>query len=130
MAVNKIEQFLIELKYGFREVKSNIWMLSDSELVLEGMMLIHEDPLFIIRMQVMSVPKENREAFFAKLLELNARDMIRGTYGLEGEKIVITDTYEYEPLTLTEFRSSLEAIGLALTQHYPILSVYMAPHQK
>jgi len=50
--------------------------------------------------------------------------MIRGAYGLEGEKVVIIDTMEYETLDYVEFRATLDAISLSLTQHYPILSVY------
>ena len=124
MTENKIEQFLIELTYSYREVKPNIWLLDDTEHSLEGMVLMYTDPLVIIQMQVMEVPKQNREAFYKKLLELNAVDMIHGAYGLEGDKVFIIDTLEYETLEYTEFRATLDAISLTLTQHYPVLSVY------
>ena len=125
MAENKVEQFLIDLKYSFREVKPNFWLLDDEEHDLEGMAIMYADPLVIIEVQVMDAPQKNREEFFAKLLELNASEMIHGAYGLEGEKVVIIDTLEYEYMDYSEFRATLDAISLALTQHYPILSVYM-----
>ena len=125
MAENKIEQFLIDLKYNYQEVKTDFWLLDDAEHGLEGIAIIYADPLVIIEVQVMDAPREKREEFFARLLELNAGEMIRGAYGLEGEKVVIIDTMEYETLDYTEFRATLDAISLALTQHYPILSVYM-----
>jgi hypothetical protein len=57
-------------------------------------------------------------------LELNASEMIHGAYGLDGGKVVIIETMEYETLDFEDFRAALDAISLALTQHYPVLSVY------
>ena len=124
MDENKIEQYLIDLKYSYREIKPNLWLLDDADHSLEGMVVMYADPLVVVRVQVMNAPSENREEFYTKLLELNAVDMIHGAYGLEGEKVVIIDTLEYETLDYAEFRATLDAISLALTQHYPILSVY------
>ena len=128
MAASKIEQYLIDLKYNYKEVKPNFWLLDDEKHGLGGLAVIHADPIVIVRVQLMDTPILNREHFFAKLLELNATDMIRGAYGLEGEKVVITDTLVYETLDYAEFRASLDAISLALAQHFPILSVYRDTH--
>ena len=124
MAENKIEQYLIDLMYNYQELKPNLWLLEDAEHNLEGMLIMYAEPLVIIRVQVMNAPKKNQLEFFTKLLELNAGDMIHGAYGLEGDKVVITNTLEYETLDYSEFRAALDAVSLALTQHYPILSVY------
>ncbi|MCL2008453.1 MAG: YbjN domain-containing protein [Treponema sp.] len=122
MKDNKVEQYLIDLKCDYRKLKPNIWLLEDNEH--EGMMVMYADPLVIIRLQLMSIPAKKRVELYEKLLELNASDMIRGAYGLEGDKIVIVESLEYETLDLNEFRAALDAIGLALVQHYPILRVY------
>ena len=124
MGENRVEQFLIDLKYTYQEVKPNFWLLDDAEHNLEGVAIMYADPLVIVEVQVMDAPREKREEFFAKLLELNAGDMIHGAYGLDGEKVVIIDTLEYDNLDYSEFRATLDAISLALTQHYPVLSVY------
>ena len=124
MAGNKIEQYLIELKYSYREVKPNFWLLDDTEHNLEGIAIMYADPLVIIEVQVMDAPRQTREEFFIKLLELNAGDMIHGAYGLEGDKVVIIDTLEYQAMDFSQFRASLDAISLALTQHFPVLSIY------
>ena len=124
MAENKVEQYLIDLKYSYQEVKPNFWLVDDPEHGLEGIAVMYADPLVIIEVQVMDAPRQKREEFFAKLLELNAGDMIHGAYGLEGGKVVIIDTLEYDALDYSDFRAALDAISLALTQHYPILSVY------
>jgi len=124
MAENKIEQFLIDLKYSYQELKPNLWLVDDSEHNLEGTAITYVDPLVVFGVQVMNVPEHDREEFFKKLLELNASEMINCAYGLEGEKVVITASLEYETLDYDEFRATLDAISLALTQHYPVLSVY------
>jgi hypothetical protein len=124
MAENKIEQYLIDLMYTYREVEPNFWLLEDPEHNLEGVAVAFSDPLVIVRVQVMDIPKAKREEFFTKLLELNAGDLVHGAYGIEGKKVVLIDTLEYETLDYTEFRATLDAFSLALTQHYPILSVY------
>jgi hypothetical protein len=124
MADNKIEQYLIDLKYSYQELKPNFWLLDDEDHDLEGMVIMYTDPLVVIRVQVMDIPSQKQLEFYAKLLELNACDMIHGAYGLDGEKVVIIDTLEYETLDYVEFRATLDAISLALTQHYPVLSVY------
>jgi len=124
MADNKIEQYLIDLKYNYKEIKTNFWLLDDAEHNLEGMVIMYIDPLVIIQVQVMDAPEKNRQDFYTKLLVLNATDMIHGAYGLDGEKVILIDNLEYETLDFSEFRATLDAISLTLTQHYPILSIY------
>jgi len=124
MAENKIEQYLIDLMYTYREVEPNLWLLEDPEHNLEEVAVAYSDPLVIVRVQLMDIPTTKREEFFTKLLELNAGDLVHGAYGIEGNKVVLIDTLEYETMDYTEFRATLDAFSLALTQHYPILSVY------
>ena len=124
MAENKIEQYLIDLKYNYQELKPNLWLIDDSDHDLEGIVVTYFDPLVVFRVEVMSIPGHSQEEFYKKLLELNTSDMIKCAYGLEGDKVVITGSLEYETLDYNEFRATVDAIGLALTQHYPILSVY------
>ena len=124
MAENKIEEYLIDLMYTYREVESNFWLLEDFEHGLDGVAVIYTDPLVIIRVQVMDAPQEKRLEFFTKLLELNACDLFHGAYGLDGEKVVLIHSLEYNTLDYSGFRASLDDISLALTQHYPVLSAY------
>ena len=124
MAENKVEQYLIDLEYSYQEMKPNIWFLDDAEHDLQGMVVMYEDPLVIFRVQVMDAPEHKCKDFFKKLLELNASEMVHGAYGLEGEKVVITESLEYETLDYDEFRATIDAISLAVSQHYPVLSVF------
>ncbi|MDR0312043.1 MAG: YbjN domain-containing protein, partial [Treponema sp.] len=114
------------LMYTYREVEPNFWLLEDPEHGLDGVAVIYAEPFVIVRVQVMDAPKEKRLEFFTKLLELNAGDLVHGAYGLDKEKVVLVNTHEYDTLSYSEFRAVLDAIGLALAQHYPILSTYRA----
>ncbi|MDR3303286.1 MAG: YbjN domain-containing protein [Treponema sp.] len=125
MAENKIEQYLIDLMLSYREVGTNLWLIDDSEQGLDGVAVMYAEPLVVVRSLVMEAPAvtpENRLACFTKLLELNATDLLHGAYALEGTQIVLIDTLEYSTMDYSEFRATLDAISLALAQHYPILS--------
>ncbi|MDR1058681.1 MAG: YbjN domain-containing protein [Treponema sp.] len=124
MTVNKIEEYLTDLMYSFRAVDDNFWLLEDSEHNLEGVAIIYCDPLVVVRVAVMDAPQEGRLEFFEKLLELNANDMIHGAYAIENGKVIMIDTLEYDTMDYMEFRATLDALSLALTQHFPILSKY------
>jgi hypothetical protein len=124
MAANKIEQYLIDLMFTYQEIGNNVWLIDDEEHDITGVAVALNEPLVVFRVVVMDVPGENRLELFTKLLELNASDLVHGAYALEGNKIVLIDTLEYDTMDYTEFRASLDAFSLALVQHYPILSQY------
>ncbi|MDR2392609.1 MAG: YbjN domain-containing protein [Treponema sp.] len=128
MAVNKIEQYLIDLMVTYKEVADNLWLLDDEEYGMEGVVIMYADPVVIFRVLVMEAPQEHRLELFTKLLELNASDVVHGAYALEGDRVILSDTLEYVTMDYEEFRATLEAFSLALTQHYPLLSPYRIGH--
>ena len=124
MPDNKIEQYLIDLMFTYQQVEENFWMLDDEEHTLQGVAVMYADPLVVFRAEIMDSPKENLLEFYKKLLELNASDVIHGAYALENDKIVLLNTLEYDTMDYGDFRATLDAFSLAITQHYPILSKY------
>jgi hypothetical protein len=126
MAANKIEQYLIDMMVSYREIGKNMWLLDDTEHNLEAVAIVYDDPLVVFEITVMEVPGERQLELFTKLLELNAKDILHGAYALENNKIILIDTLEYAGMDFTEFRATLDAFGLALSQHYPILSPFRA----
>ncbi len=106
------------------EVEPGLWVVNtgeDAELVIH-----YADPVLILRLRIMTVPgdQERQAALFRRLLELNATDLVHGSYGLEGDHIVWTDTLELEHLDYAEFESSVESISLALASHVGSLAPY------
>ena len=120
----KVEGYMINLGLTFEEIDDNGWIINDEENGLEQVAVVCADPLLIIRVNVMESPTENKGEFYEKLLKLNAADLLHGAYALDGSKVVLVDTLILETLDIEEFQATLDAIGLALAQHFPVLSKY------
>jgi hypothetical protein len=122
--LSKIEDFLIDLKIKYDELGDGTYLIQDSSKGLANLVVVHDDPVVVLRTKVMELPKSKREQLFETLLRLNGTDMVHGAYAIEGEDVILADTLEYATLDKEEFEASIDAIGLALSQHYPILSGY------
>lgn len=106
------------------EVEDGLWLVDagdNTEVVVH-----YADPVVILRVRVMGLPTddERRSELFRQLLELNARELVHGSYGLEGDHIVWTDTMELENLDFTEFESSYDSVSLALASHLGVLAPF------
>jgi len=121
---NKIEQYLIDMKLTCLQMDENLWLLDDEDQSLQGVAVMFSDPLVIIRAEIMDIPKKNLLELYTKLLELNSSEVIHGAYAIDKQKIILIDTLQYDSMSFENFRASLESISLALSRHYPILSVY------
>jgi hypothetical protein len=125
---DKIEGYLVDLSYNYEELGENTWLVDDADKGLRNLVVLVSEPLLILRVKVMELPAEDREEFYERLLRLNAEDMVHGAYALEGSNVILIDTLELETMDLEEFRASIEAIGLALVQHYKLLAGYRRKH--
>ena len=123
-AREKLESFLVKLSLSFSEAGPGTWVVSDEEVGLESLLVQLAEPLVILRARVMDVPSSGREKLFAELLRLNATDMAHGAYAVDGNAVILIDTLEAETMDLEELQASIDAIGLALAQHYRSLSAY------
>ena len=106
------------------ELEPNIWLVrtpEDAEVVVH-----YAPPVVILRVRVMELPasEPRRGELFRQLLEYNARDLVHGSYGLEGDHVVLTDTLELENLDFSEFEASFDSITLALASHLGALAPY------
>ena len=124
MNKEKIEGYMINLGLSFENVDAKTWLITDEEKGLEQIIVILEEPLLIMRVKVMTVPSQEKETFYRQLLELNALDLLHGAYAVDGEDVILIDTLLSETLDLEEFQTSLDGIGMALAEHYPILSKF------
>jgi hypothetical protein len=108
----------------FQKLAPGTWVVSDSELGLENLLIVLSEPLVVVRIPVMKVPAAGQDKLFEQLLRFNATDMVHGAYAVDGSDIIIIDTLEADTLNIEEFKASIDAIGLALAQHYRPLSKY------
>ncbi len=106
------------------EVEPGLWRArtqSGADVVVH-----YAPPVVILRMRVMEPPAsdEKRSGLYRQLLEFNARDLVHGSYGLEGEHVVLTDALEPADLDYTEFEASWDSLTLALASHLSALAPY------
>jgi hypothetical protein len=75
---------------------------------------------------VMDLPKTNGKSadLNRRLLELNASDLVHGSYGISSDSIVLTEALELEHLDYEEFQSSYEGMTLALATHLRELTTF------
>ena len=121
---SKVESFLINLDITFEQIEGSGWVVNDEEKGLESVAIISAEPLVVFRVNVMDIPDKNREEFYKTLLELNATELVHGAYAIENDEVLLVDSLEYGTMDIEEFQASLDAIGLALAQHYELLSSY------
>jgi hypothetical protein len=120
--MNKIESYLINLGITYEEIGENTWIINDPDNGLEQVAVAVNEPLVVVRVKVMNVPNRNREEFFLKLLQINGSDLIHGAYAVVENDVILIDTLNYETMDLEDFQATIDAISLALTEHYSLLS--------
>jgi hypothetical protein len=120
----KLEGYMHELELTYESQGGDIWLVSGDETGIENVIVMRTDPVVVLMVSVMRVPRKGRSELFETLLRLNASDTVHGAYALQGDDVVFVDTLEGDTMDLREFQASLDAIGVALSQHYPLLAKY------
>jgi len=122
-----LQAFIDRLEGGTvesREIEPGLWVIrttQGAEVVAQ-----YNPPVVVLRVRVMELPpdEEKRAELYRQLLGLNARDLVHGSYGLEGDHVVLTDTLELENLDYSEFEASFDSLTLALASHFAALAPY------
>ena len=122
-----IQSFIDRLEAGMvesKELEPGLWRVrsqSGAEVVVN-----YAPPVVILRMRVMEPPAsdDKKSGLYRQLLEFNARDLIHGSYGLEGDHVVLTDALELADLDYSEFEASFDSMTLALASHLSALAPY------
>lgn len=112
-----LESFLIRMDLDFHEVDEGMFLV---EVPHDGAPVVvhHSPPLLIIRLKVMSLPKEAElKDLYEALLVWNATDVVHGAYGIEEGDLIISDTLELETLDFPELQASLESLQMAASSH-------------
>src|SRR5438876_11074337 len=94
-----VETFLDRLSAdgaSYSEVEAGLWIVKPSGELDFSVVVHYSPPVVLLRVKVMTLPT-NAEALATlskRLLELNATDLIHGSYGIEEDSIVITEALE------------------------------------
>jgi hypothetical protein len=116
MTREDLESYLIRLDADVQEVEESMWVLTPAG---DGAALVvnYAPPLVLLRIKVMDLPRPADDArlapLYRRMLELNATDIVHGSYGIENEDVLLSDALELETLDFTELRSSYESLSMA-----------------
>ena len=108
-----LESFLLRMEdLEAEEIEEGMYLVR-SRTGGAPMVVNHSPPLLLLRMKVMDLPEARTGdmELFRTLLELNARDVVHGAYGLEDRELILSDTLELETL------ASIESMELAAAGH-------------
>jgi hypothetical protein len=117
-----IEGFLDKLGAegdSYREVEPGLWVLKPAGALDFDVVVHYSPPVVVLRVKVMELPKEKTPLanLSRRLLELNASDMMHGSYGIEKNWIVLTEALELVHLDFEEFLAAYESITVSLASH-------------
>ena len=124
-----IEGFLDKLGAegdSYREIEPGLWVLKPAGALDFDVVVHYSPPVVVLRVKVMELPKDKPAlaTLTRRLLELNASDMMHGSYGIEQTWIVLTEALELSHLDFEEFLAAYESITVSLASHLREIGSY------
>ncbi|HEU4564542.1 MAG TPA: hypothetical protein VFS05_07835 [Gemmatimonadaceae bacterium] len=124
-----IESFLDRLSAegaSYQEIGDGMWIVRPGGSFGSDLVVSYAPPVLVMRVKVMDLPDDAAmvASLARRLLELNATDLVHGSYGIEDRSIVMTEAMELSHLDFEEFLASYEGITLALASHLRELAPY------
>jgi hypothetical protein len=124
-----IESFLDRLGsdgVAYREVEPGLWVIRPGGQIDFDVVCHYNPPVVVLRVKVMDLPADDSacNGLARRLLQLNASDLVHGSYGIEQESVVLTEALELSHLDFEEFLAAYESMTLSLTSHLRELVTY------
>ncbi|MEX2281581.1 MAG: hypothetical protein WEE89_03725 [Gemmatimonadota bacterium] len=121
-----LESYLLRMGVEYEEVDEAMWRLKPTGNDMTDVVMSYAPPVVLLRLKVMQLPPEADDVrlspFFRRLLELNATDVLHGSYGIEANDVVLSDALELEDLDFSELQKSFESMVYSASSHTPLLS--------
>jgi hypothetical protein len=120
MTREDLESYLIRMELQYEEIEECLWVVKSSE---DGPSIVvnYAPPVVVMRLKVLDLPEGADDArlapLYRRLLEMNATDIVHGSYGIESTEVVLSDALLLETLDFGELRSSYESMMVAATGH-------------
>ena len=108
------------------EIESGMWVVRPGGALDLDVVVTYSPPVVLLRVKVMTLPDDDGKCatLSRRLLELNATDLVHGSYGISQDAIVLTEALELSHLDYEEFLAAYEGMTMALTSHLRELSSY------
>ncbi len=127
-----IESYLMRSGIAYEpidEADDATWIVRDHSS--GGTILVRlAGPIVFFRSKVLRLEHvRETDPLFRKVLELNASDMVHGSYAIAGDDIVLTCALRLENLDYNEYQGTIDDFSLALTNHHSVLAAFRAEDQ-
>ena len=111
---------------SYSEVEPGLWVIKPGGELDFAVVVNYSPPVVLLRVKVMTLPsdRDTVATLSRRLLELNASDLIHGSYGIEEDSIVLTEALELSHLDYEEFLAAYESMLVALASHLRELGSY------
>ena len=110
------------------ELEPGMWVVKPGGALDFDVVVNYSPPVVVLRVKVMDLPKEKGTLaeLSRRLLELNASDLVHGSYGIEqnSNAVVLTEALELAHLDYEEFLAAYESMTLALASHLREIGSY------
>jgi hypothetical protein len=103
----------------YEEIGDGMWRVRPGGALDLEVAVSYSPPVALLRVKVMELPTDDGECnkLSRRLLELNATDLVHGSYGIADQSIVLTEALELSHLDYEEFLAAYESMTLALASH-------------
>lgn len=117
-----IESYLDRLSADgatYTEVEDGLWNVKPAGELDFGVVVHYSPPVVVLRVKVMDLPADAKatNGLTRRLLEMNATEMLHGSYGIQNNTVVLTEALELSHLEFEEFLAAYESITMALASH-------------
>jgi hypothetical protein len=82
-----------------------------------------DPPLVVVRVHIGDIEKgAGPPKLLRRLLELNARQLVHASYGIDDDRVVLSSALELENLDFNELQATMDEIDVVLAQQLPELA--------
>ena len=115
---------------SYSEIEAGMWIVRPGGELDADVVVHYSPPVLLLRMKVMEVPTAERlmSPLARRLLQLNASELVHGSYGIEGDSVVMSEALELSHLDYEEFLAAYESMTLALASHLRELAPFREAH--
>lgn len=121
-----VTDLFLEWGVGYEEVGPGTYLVNDPKRGWYNIVVSVADEVVVARLDVMELPMDasKRAALFETALRKNADGVMFGAYAVADDRLFLINTLVHETLDPEELQSTLDALSLALVEHFPTLSQF------
>ncbi len=122
----EVTDLFIEWGVGFEEVGPRTYLVNEPKRGWYNLVVSVADEIVIVRLDVMDLPSDpsKKAALLEEVLKKNADGLMFGAYAIANDRLFLLNTLLQATMDPEELQSTLDALSLALVEHFPTLSKY------